>query len=55
MSLAYSAIELLSWYSTKLLFRDINIVNLENLPEKGPTLLYGNHNNQFVDGMVTKY
>lgn len=48
----YSAINLFAWYSTHLFFRDITVVNKENVPREGPTIIYGNHNNQFVDGMV---
>lgn len=49
----YSAINLFAWYSTHLFFRDITVINQENVPTEGPTIVYGNHNNQFVDGMVT--
>jgi glycerol-3-phosphate O-acyltransferase / dihydroxyacetone phosphate acyltransferase len=49
----YSGINLFAWYSTHLFFRDISVINKENVPKEGPTIIYGNHNNQFVDGMVT--
>lgn len=39
-------------YTTSLFFRDIEIVHPENVPQKGPTIVYSNHNNQFIDGMV---
>jgi glycerol-3-phosphate O-acyltransferase/dihydroxyacetone phosphate acyltransferase len=48
----YSGINLFAWYSTHLFFRDISVINKENVPKEGPTIIYGNHNNQFVDGMV---
>jgi glycerol-3-phosphate O-acyltransferase/dihydroxyacetone phosphate acyltransferase len=48
----YSAINLFAWYSTHLFFRDITVIGQENVPTEGPTIIYGNHNNQFVDGMV---
>jgi len=52
MGLTYKALEFFAWYSMKLFFRDINVVNEHYVPEDGPTIIYGNHNNQFVDGMV---
>ena len=52
MPIIYSLLELMSWYSTNMFFRDIIVVNPENMPSEGPTIVYGNHNNQFVDGMV---
>jgi glycerol-3-phosphate O-acyltransferase / dihydroxyacetone phosphate acyltransferase len=48
----YSGVEFFAWYSCNLFFRDITVVNQENIPLEGPTIIYGNHNNQFVDGMV---
>lgn len=48
----YSVLELMSWYTTNLFFREIAVINEENIPKEGPTIIYGNHNNQFVDGMV---
>jgi len=39
-------------YTTSLFFRDIEIVCPQNVPQKGPTIVYSNHNNQFIDGMV---
>jgi glycerol-3-phosphate O-acyltransferase / dihydroxyacetone phosphate acyltransferase len=50
----YSGINLFAWYSTHLFFRDITVINQESVPKDGPTIIYGNHNNQFVDGMVSK-
>lgn len=52
MPFLYSAVGLFAWYSCNLFFRDITLVNPENIPLEGPTIIYGNHNNQFVDGMV---
>lgn len=35
-----------------MLFRDIDLINAGEVPKEGPLIIYGNHNNQFVDGMV---
>jgi len=52
MTITYKILEFMSWYTTQLFFRDITIINMENVPTEGPTIIYGNHNNQFVDGLV---
>ena len=52
MGLLYNAMSLFAWYSSNLFFRDIALINEENVPKDGPTIVYGNHNNQFVDGVV---
>jgi glycerol-3-phosphate O-acyltransferase/dihydroxyacetone phosphate acyltransferase len=52
MGLLYNAMNLFAWYSTNLFFRDITLINEQNVPKDGPTIVYGNHNNQFVDGVV---
>jgi glycerol-3-phosphate O-acyltransferase/dihydroxyacetone phosphate acyltransferase len=36
----------------KLFFRDVTVIGEENVPKTGPVIVYGNHNNQFVDGTV---
>lgn len=35
-----------------IFFRSVEIVGMENIPAQGPLILTGNHNNQFVDGVV---
>jgi len=35
-----------------MFFSSIEIVGLEHLPKTGPVILTGNHNNQFVDGII---
>lgn len=35
-----------------MFFRSVEIVGLENMPKEGPLILTGNHNNQFVDGVI---
>lgn len=52
MGLLYNTMKLFAWYSCNLFFRDITVINEQNVPTEGPTLIYGNHNNQFVDGVV---
>lgn len=49
---AYLGIKAYCLYTTNLFFREIEVINAENVPAEGPTIVYGNHNNQFVDGMV---
>ena len=49
---AYFGIKTYCIYTTNLFFREIEVVHPENVPATGPTIVYGNHNNQFVDGMV---
>ena len=40
-------------YFTDILFREIVVINDSSIPLRGPMIIYGNHNNQFIDGMVT--
>lgn len=35
-----------------MFFRSVEIIGMENLPKEGPIILTGNHNNQFVDGLI---
>lgn len=49
---AYFGIKAYCVYTTNLFFREIEVINEDNVPREGPTIVYGNHNNQFVDGMV---
>ena len=50
---AYFAIKSYCTYTTNLFFREVSVINEENVPETGPTIVYSNHNNQFVDGLVS--
>ena len=50
--ITYYPLKLFSIYSMRLFFRDVTIIGEENLPKTGPLIVYGNHNNQFVDGTV---
>merc|ERR1719199_2063641 len=33
-----------------IFFKSVEVVGCEHVPENGPLILTGNHNNQFVDG-----
>lgn len=46
---------MIRWLCTAIvrsLFRDVNIINPENVPLYGPVIFVGNHNNQFIDACV---
>eukprot|EP01059_Diplonema_ambulator_P001716 TRINITY_DN11448_c0_g2_i1.p1 TRINITY_DN11448_c0_g2~~TRINITY_DN11448_c0_g2_i1.p1 ORF type:complete len:628 (+),score=133.13 TRINITY_DN11448_c0_g2_i1:997-2880(+) len=46
---------LLSWYFRMLVFvfyREVDIIGLENVPQEGPVIFCGNHQNQFVDALM---
>lgn len=51
----YKVVKGVARYSTDLLFREIEIINVDAVPLTGPMIIYGNHNNQFVDGMVNSH
>jgi glycerol-3-phosphate O-acyltransferase / dihydroxyacetone phosphate acyltransferase len=36
----------------RIFFQDVQLVGESNLPRKGPVILVGNHQNQFVDALV---
>jgi len=36
-------------------FSTVEVANEENIPPDGPVILFGNHSNQFVDGMVMNH
>ncbi|CAD8112845.1 unnamed protein product [Paramecium sonneborni] len=50
--MAYTAARLFSTVVTQTFFRDIQVIGQENIPKDGPLLLFGNHNNQFIDPLV---
>eukprot|EP00931_Biecheleriopsis_adriatica_P036060 TRINITY_DN20795_c0_g1_i1.p1 TRINITY_DN20795_c0_g1~~TRINITY_DN20795_c0_g1_i1.p1 ORF type:complete len:664 (-),score=103.17 TRINITY_DN20795_c0_g1_i1:203-2194(-) len=35
-----------------IFFSSVEVVGMEHLPKEGPVILTGNHNNQFVDGLI---
>jgi len=39
----------IAWSTTVFLSREVTIIGLENIPEKGPVILVPNHSNQFAD------
>ncbi|CAK74407.1 unnamed protein product (macronuclear) [Paramecium tetraurelia] len=50
--MAYEFAKLFSKVVTHTFFRDIEVIGQENIPKDGPILLYGNHNNQFIDPLL---
>ena len=52
MSTGQIAVKTFSTFVTHTYFRDIQIVNAENIPKDGPVIICGNHSNQFVDAMM---
>lgn len=52
MSNCYFLIRWLCTAIVRSLFRDVNIINPENVPLYGPVIFVGNHNNQFIDACV---
>ena len=52
MDFSYGCIKAFADYSTNVFFREIVVINQQAIPKNGTTIVYGNHNNQFVDAMV---
>jgi 1-acyl-sn-glycerol-3-phosphate acyltransferase len=52
MGLIYRFIRLLVTAAVKIFFSEVQVLGLENLPQKGPIIVVGNHKNQFVDPMI---
>ena len=52
---AYNLMKGVATYSTDMLFRDIDVINADEIPREGPVIIYGNHNNQFIDGAVLSH
>jgi glycerol-3-phosphate O-acyltransferase/dihydroxyacetone phosphate acyltransferase len=48
----YGVVKGIATYATDMMFRDIDVINAEEVPREGPLIIYGNHNNQYIDGMV---
>jgi glycerol-3-phosphate O-acyltransferase/dihydroxyacetone phosphate acyltransferase len=53
MALTYTLIKAFVIYAINLFFREVVIINEDSIPQQGATIVYGNHNNQFVDAMVS--
>jgi 1-acyl-sn-glycerol-3-phosphate acyltransferase len=39
-------------YISNIFYRDLTIIDEDNLPQDEAVIVYGNHSNVFVDGMV---
>ena len=39
-------------FSMNQFFKEITLIGEHNIPEKGPVIFCGNHNNQFIDGTI---
>ena len=52
MGFSYQLVKILFKSFIQTFFKNIEIIGLENIPIEGPTIICGNHSNQFVDGMV---
>jgi glycerol-3-phosphate O-acyltransferase/dihydroxyacetone phosphate acyltransferase len=48
----YDAAKLLGSIAIHTFFREIEVIGGENVPRTGPLIIYGNHNNQFADGLL---
>jgi glycerol-3-phosphate O-acyltransferase/dihydroxyacetone phosphate acyltransferase len=38
--------------ATKTFFREIQVIGSENIPQNAALIIYGNHNNQFIDPLL---
>lgn len=50
--LAYFGTKVFFYSIFQIFFRTIEVLGKQNIPEHGPIIFCGNHNNQFVDGAV---
>ena len=48
----YNIIRMAMGFFMNLFFKDISILGLQNIPKKGPIIIYGNHANQYCDGCI---
>jgi 1-acyl-sn-glycerol-3-phosphate acyltransferase len=55
MNFIYIFCTLITKTATKIFFKKINIIGLENISDKKPLFIYGNHNNAFFDSMVVHF
>eukprot|EP00759_Apiculatamorpha_spiralis_P045786 PhF_6_TR42630/c1_g1_i1/m.64104/K13507/GAT; glycerol-3-phosphate O-acyltransferase / dihydroxyacetone phosphate acyltransferase len=42
------------WVLVNVFYREVIVVGNENIPEKGPVVFYGNHQNQFIDALILR-
>lgn len=47
-------VDFIMWAIVNVFFREVSVVGLENVPKAGPVIFYGNHQNQFMDGMMIR-
>lgn len=52
MQVVYNAVRLFFRIVTLIFFREIDVVGRQHIPKKGPIIFVGNHQNQFVDGLL---
>lgn len=44
--------DFLMWILRSVYFREVTVVGRENIPRSGAVVFYGNHQNQFIDGLM---
>eukprot|EP00760_Papus_ankaliazontas_P015384 PhM_4_TR16493/c0_g1_i1/m.21353/K13507/GAT; glycerol-3-phosphate O-acyltransferase / dihydroxyacetone phosphate acyltransferase len=42
------------WILLNIFYREVVVVGMENVPETGPVVFYGNHQNQFIDALILR-
>jgi glycerol-3-phosphate O-acyltransferase/dihydroxyacetone phosphate acyltransferase len=42
------------WLLVNVFYREVIVVGGENIPDKGPVVFYGNHQNQFIDALILR-
>ncbi|KAH9598689.1 Phospholipid/glycerol acyltransferase [Trypanosoma melophagium] len=47
-------IDFFMWLLMNVYFREVTVVNKENIPKTGAVIFYGNHQNQFIDAMMIR-
>ncbi|KEG13733.1 putative glycerol-3-phosphate acyltransferase [Trypanosoma grayi] len=47
-------IDFFMWVLMNVYFREVTVVNKENIPKTGAVVFYGNHQNQFIDAMMIR-
>lgn len=52
MNIIYFLIRLFNKFISYLFYREFEAIDIKNLPKEGPVLLFCNHNNCYVDGVV---
>lgn len=50
--LIYFVVKKIAQAIQKLYFRKVHLVGLDNIPNNGPVIICGNHNNQFIDAIM---